>query len=285
MTNTKATAPKRAIELLVHDPNDGIQHIKLHQHTIGYIRQGSLCVCNGERRVIPKGEMYILRAGWHSVEYLPEDGKPCEELSFQLSNGILNFLLGYVEQSRLDAFCDTHNPAITYAHHRANSTLATFCKGVHKYLCDHTFDNLAIMEHLKIGELIYLLLSLPSSSIATQLCQVMALGRTDFQEYVRANIFNNLTIAQLAEGYGLCPSAFKMTFRRHFGTSPHSWIMEQRMNAICTALCYTTHPIKNIAHECGFASPSHMIRLFKANYGVTPTQYRATHTKHTLFKP
>lgn len=281
--NNRKTTTKRAIKLLVHETDSGIQHLKFPKHTIGYIRQGSLCLCEEERRVISKGEIYILRAGWHSVEYFPEHSKPCEELTIQLSNSPLNFLLGYVEQSRLDSFCADHTPLATFAHHKATPSLAIYYNGLHKYLLNKTLDKDRAMEHLKIGELIYLLLSLPSSSIATQLCQMTALHSTDFQEYVRANTFNRLTIAQLADGCGMCPSTFKMTFSRHFGTSPHTWIMEQRMSAICSALQYTNHPIKNLAHECGFASPSHMIRIFKRKYGVTPSQYRATHTKLQRF--
>ena len=110
------------------------------------------------------------------------------------------------------------------------------------------------------------------------------LGRTDttidnsqreFVKVVINNMLNPITIDQLAELCGLTTSKFKRKFKAYFGTSPHKWITLQRLGHAKMLLLNSTISIKEVTFACGFVSPSHFIRLFKAQYGITPAALRS----------
>lgn len=282
--NSTLPTPERAIEHLVHR-NNGMEQIKLQHHTIGYLLHGTLRIYNEGWHTIQKEEIYILSAGWHTIEYHSEDNHPCEDIVVRLSNKSIGSILHNLELDSNTLLPHPNTPSALYAHQPVTTILSTYYKGLRKYLAKGMFELSKRMECIKIHELVYLISRQPLS-LVTHCIQQLALHHTPhFHNLIQSNIFKNITISSLAQKCGMCTSTFKTTFKRHYGCSPHQWFMAQRMKAVCIALRHTDEPIKNISHNCGFASPSHMIRLFKANYGVTPTQYRLQKTSNTLHTP
>lgn len=280
MTNTTTPSHESAIRQQNHYDKGEVKHLQFYHHTVGYIQHGAVHIYDGTWHRISKGEIYFLRAGWHTVRYMPDGDTPCKEIVVNLSHNTTISILHTLETCGAISPDAPHPTSAPYAHQSASPALAAYFKGLSKYLSQQVLDNVAIIEHLKIGELFCLLFSSPTSSVANNLRHIATLHESDFEEQIRSHIFTNITIPQLAQKCSMCPSTFKAVFRRHYGCSPHHWFVAQRMDSVCSALRYTNSPIKNIAQEYGFASPSHLIRLFKANYGVTPTQYRAQN--HTL---
>jgi len=64
-------------------------------------------------------------------------------------------------------------------------------------------------------------------------------------------------------------------FREHFGESPHQYLLRRRLLAARERLTATDQPIKQIALECGFGSPSAFCNAFQSRIGSTPSVYRA----------
>jgi AraC-like DNA-binding protein len=54
------------------------------------------------------------------------------------------------------------------------------------------------------------------------------------------------------------------------------YIRDCRLRAAARALRHTSDPVEKIAGDFGFSDPAHFCRTFKAERGLTPTQYRAT---------
>ncbi len=271
--NSKLPTPERAIEHLVHS-NNGVEQIRLLSHTIGYLLHGTLRIYNEGWQVIQKNEIYVLGAGCHTIEYYSEDNHPCEDIIIRLHNGSLGSILRNLELDNNTLLPHPNISSASYAHQPASAILTTYYKGLRKYLAKGVVGLSKRMEFIKIHELVYLIFHQPLSLVANYIQQIATQHTSLFQDHIQSNIFKNITIPELAQKCGMCPSTFKITFKRHYGCSPHQWFMAQRMKAVCLALRHTDEPIKNISHNCGFATPSHMIRLFKANYGVTPAQYR-----------
>lgn len=275
------TTPKpraHSIERLSHCSIAGIHHIELHSHTIGYILHGTLCVHSNSPLCIPQGELYLLGAGCHHVEYLSHDNHPYEEIVVRLSA----YSLGYMLHTLALSFNITpHHSSHTTAncHHQPSTRALTLLfKGIAGYLAQHTFEECEAMERMKIQELLYMLLSQhPTSPVALGIGQIATAKRCRLGTIVHTDNLRRQTIAQLAQQCGMGLSTFKVVFKREFGCTPHSWFLSQRLDAICTLLRCTNEPIKSIAQECGFSTPSHMIRVFRAAYGVTPTQFRNSH--------
>jgi AraC-like DNA-binding protein len=85
--------------------------------------------------------------------------------------------------------------------------------------------------------------------------------------------FNNTLIDYIAEELGMSTFSLNRLFRKNIGLSPHEWRMQVRA-AEAAKLLASCVPLVEIAATCGFTDQSHMGRIFKKVFGVTPGQYR-----------
>ena len=69
---------------------------------------------------------------------------------------------------------------------------------------------------------------------------------------------------------------FARLFRQAMGTSPHEFVLQQRLARARALLSRTDEPLLGIAASCGFADQSHMNRVFRKRVGQTPGQFRAS---------
>ena len=65
--------------------------------------------------------------------------------------------------------------------------------------------------------------------------------------------------------------------RRLAGQSPSGLVNRARLRYAAEELVTTDRTILDLVQDCGFESPSHFHRLFKAAYGETPHRYRRRH--------
>lgn len=93
-------------------------------------------------------------------------------------------------------------------------------------------------------------------------------------EYVHAHIDQELTLEGLAALLGYSPYHFARLFREATGLSPYQFVLDQRVGRAEALLGDTTTPLIEVALSCGFASQSHLTRVFHRRTGVTPHSYR-----------
>jgi len=98
------------------------------------------------------------------------------------------------------------------------------------------------------------------------------------------SLHKNLLVEDIAEEIGLSPFTLIRSFRRSFGISPHYWRMQARANAV-SALLRDQCSLTDAAYSCGFSDQSHMARVFKKVFGVTPGRYRAIHAHSDGHRP
>lgn len=92
--------------------------------------------------------------------------------------------------------------------------------------------------------------------------------------YVRANLGKNLTIADLAEHTGYSISYLRAVFRKEIGVSLGSYMRDSRMSTAASMLSDPNHAsVEEIAKACGFGSLFAFSRAFKTAMGVPPTAY------------
>jgi transcriptional regulator GlxA family with amidase domain len=63
-------------------------------------------------------------------------------------------------------------------------------------------------------------------------------------------------------------------FRRYLGRSPKRYYMELRLQKARNLLQQTDMSVINVALACGFASPSHFSKCYRALYKTTPYRER-----------
>ena len=82
-------------------------------------------------------------------------------------------------------------------------------------------------------------------------------------------------IATLAAEEGVHPVHLARTFRRHLGTTPVEYFQRLRLRRGTLALARGSATVARVAAEAGFSDHSHFCRLFKREYGLAPSAYRA----------
>ena len=82
------------------------------------------------------------------------------------------------------------------------------------------------------------------------------------------------SLAELAALSGVSRFQLLRGFAREIGTTPHAYIVQQRVRLVRRLLTAGRSPI-DAALLAGFADQSHMTRAFVRQLGITPGRYRA----------
>jgi AraC-like DNA-binding protein len=88
-------------------------------------------------------------------------------------------------------------------------------------------------------------------------------------------------LADLAVDAQVHPAYLARTFRRCYGVSIGQYARKVRLDWVARQLAETTEPLSAIAFRAGFADQSHLTRVFRSRWGVTPRQYRLAAGKPT----
>ncbi|RHZ94789.1 GlxA family transcriptional regulator [Cereibacter sphaeroides] len=93
---------------------------------------------------------------------------------------------------------------------------------------------------------------------------------------MEANIEDPISPADLAEEVGMSTRQLERLFRRYLNRSPKRYYMELRLQKARNLLMQTDMSVINVALACGFASPSHFSKCYRAHYATTPYRERGT---------
>ena len=83
--------------------------------------------------------------------------------------------------------------------------------------------------------------------------------------------------ATLARDVGMSTRQLERLFRRYLNRSPKRYYMELRLSKARNLLMQTDMSVINVALACGFTSPSHFSKCYRAQYQTTPYRERGTH--------
>ncbi|MFV2002332.1 MAG: GlxA family transcriptional regulator [Paracoccaceae bacterium] len=81
----------------------------------------------------------------------------------------------------------------------------------------------------------------------------------------------------LARDVGMSTRQLERLFRRYLNRSPKRYYMELRLQKARNLLMQTDMSVINVALACGFASPSHFSKCYRAHYDTTPYRERGSH--------
>ena len=90
---------------------------------------------------------------------------------------------------------------------------------------------------------------------------------------------------EIAERLGITARQLERLFERHMKCSPKKYATAVRLDKARNLLLQTEVSVTEIAHACGFASPSHFARVYRRRFGVTPALQRARPRTNTEFVP
>lgn len=100
----------------------------------------------------------------------------------------------------------------------------------------------------------------------------------DVLMYIDSHSHENIRVEDLARMCNMSYSYFAKTFHTLYGQSCKEYIEFVRLSKVENLLLFTNYDLNYISNETGFADCSHLIRVFKRKYHVTPKQYRLQHS-------
>jgi len=93
-------------------------------------------------------------------------------------------------------------------------------------------------------------------------------------EFLESSFRQRITVARVAREAGVHPSYLAEQFRAGLAVSIGEWVRNRRLEFAREALEDRAVPISRIAFQAGFADHSHLARLFRQRYGMSPVEYR-----------
>lgn len=114
----------------------------------------------------------------------------------------------------------------------------------------------------------------PSPAVNASWCRPVRMA----VEWVTAQLRHDpavpIALEQLAEAAHVHPSHLVRQFRRDMGMTPMRTVQAMRLDAARVMLLRSNLTVQEVAYRFGFASPFHFSRVFKSQFGKSPSQVR-----------
>ena len=95
------------------------------------------------------------------------------------------------------------------------------------------------------------------------------------QFWLRTNLSTEISLAELAEQFGLSQRSFTRRFKKATGIRATEYWQQLRIETAKDLLSSTNLSIQEISYHVGYQEQGHLARLFKQNLFLTPKDYRA----------
>ncbi|MGY1617096.1 helix-turn-helix domain-containing protein [Geodermatophilus sp. SYSU D00691] len=95
-------------------------------------------------------------------------------------------------------------------------------------------------------------------------------------EWATGHLAEDISVELLARRALMSPRSFARRFKATTGTTPHAWLLGQRLAAAEELLENTDAPVEEIARLVGFGTAAGLREQFTRRRGVSPRAYRQT---------
>jgi transcriptional regulator GlxA family with amidase domain len=102
---------------------------------------------------------------------------------------------------------------------------------------------------------------------------------TEVIAWARANLDRPLPVDALAARALMSRRSFVRHFKAATGTTPHAWLLSQRLNLAEELLETTDLAIEQVADRVGYRSAAVFREQFTARRGIAPRDYRRTFSR------
>ena len=92
--------------------------------------------------------------------------------------------------------------------------------------------------------------------------------------YLKQNYSSKITLKVLAEKFACCESMLVKTFKKEFGVTIMSALMDVRLQKSAEILKNSRLSVKEISSLCGFAEQNYFSKAFSKKYGCSPNEFR-----------
>ena len=104
-------------------------------------------------------------------------------------------------------------------------------------------------------------------------------------QLMEENIEKPLSLDEIASATGLSRRQIERLFKRHLNCVPKRYYLQMRLRRARELLLQTSMPIIDITTACGFQSPPHFSRCYRAQFGCPPSAERQTRPREGCADP
>ncbi len=128
---------------------------------------------------------------------------------------------------------------------------------------------------LKLKELMMILLKSENhENIRKLLSDIFAPVNLKLKEVIENNLYNNLSLEQLAFISNMSLSTFKREFKKSFNDTPGRYIKNKRLERAALKLVSSDASIRSIAFDTGFQDTTTFSASFRKKYNTSPSKFR-----------
>jgi AraC-like DNA-binding protein len=98
------------------------------------------------------------------------------------------------------------------------------------------------------------------------------------ERYISTNLFDKVSLEEVAAYLGMNRTYFCLFFKRHYGKGFADYLNDLRVDKAASMLLQGDRQISEIAKECRFKTAAYFTRAFRRSRGMTPGEYRKTHS-------
>ncbi|MBL4648238.1 MAG: helix-turn-helix transcriptional regulator [Aureispira sp.] len=259
---------------LVETPMTLLGEMLHNEACFAYVLEGTCLTYTGtEMLKVQQQEAFLSKCGNYTTKLL------ADEVDGQYSTIAVHFhleVLHKVYENALPEFLTTKsgNQANNMTKVISNELIDTYIQNIHCYFKypEYVAEELLI---LKLKEIILLLLKTTKAPDILAIMHHLFSPKTiELKEIVEAHHFSDLNITELAQLSNRSLSTFKKDFKDLYQDTPANYRMNKRLEKVAHLLSCSDDRISTITYACGFKSISHLSRIFKEHYSVSPSQYR-----------
>ncbi len=96
----------------------------------------------------------------------------------------------------------------------------------------------------------------------------------NLDSYIRENVHDEISNTELGAIFGYHPFYISRMLKDRRGITLHQYVISYRIKCALRLLECTDKPIADIADETGFTDASYFTKIFKAQFAMTPKEYR-----------
>lgn len=239
----------------------------LEQHLLYVVLGGEVrLTCGKQTCVVRKNEMVLLRRA-HSVSYEKKGDEYTglfESLLFAITDELIS---DFLPQQHITIPQMTEELGVKVS--PMSERLVAYCWSLSPYFNDPSQTNPGLLR-LKVMELLYDVMDC-SKNIFRQMLQLRQPVKADIHRVVEENYTSPISLEELAYLSGRSLSSFKRDFQSIYNTTPAKWIREKRLSKARQMLQSSQMSVADVAYSLGFENPTHFSRIFKQQYGISPS--------------
>lgn len=251
------------------------EHLISKKNIIGYVLNGSKIIDDG--KIIQSGDIFYMSVGNYRVKYIADNNLEYEEIAINFTGDELRTIItcSMTYQNIQTIILNRKNVFVSeYVSESANSKIKAIYDDILSNNEVDDKDMTGILDKVKITELILTILCFPESKISEAIVKMLKCNHDNVKMILSEFVGEHFSISEMAEKCSMSVSQFKKIFVAIYGDSPHKWSAAQQLEKAAFLLRTTRQAIGDIAAQCKFSNPSHLIKRFKLVHNITPSEYR-----------